>query len=275
MKKILVPIDFSKPSEYAAKMAAKIAKKTSASITLIHLIELPSEIVDIYYGSRFSIPESMLYLRKIKEKILDFKNNFFAEDMKVDYFIKLNNPFDGIKKYADKIDADLIIMGSRGHSKFEEIIIGSNTEKIVRSSKIPVIVVKRDSKKFSLKNLVFASNFKKDNKEVFIKFLDFANIFNSKIHLLRVNTPSQFENTFEAKQKMKDFIKEYNLLKYSINIYDDTSIEKGIINFSREKKVDLIALSTHGRSGISHLFSRSVAKSLSEIALKPIFTVKV
>jgi nucleotide-binding universal stress UspA family protein len=275
MKKILVPIDFSKPSEYAAKMAAKIAKKTSASITLIHLIELPSEIVDIYYGSRFSIPESMLYLRKIKEKILKFKNNFFTEDMKVDYFIKLNNPFDGIRKYADKIDADLIIMGSKGHSKFEEIIIGSNTEKIVRSSKIPVIVVKRDSKKFSLKNLVFASNFKKDNKEVFIKFLDFANIFNSKIHLLRVNTPSQFENTFEAKQKMKDFIKEYNLLKYSINIYDDTSIEKGIINFSREKKVDLIALSTHGRSGISHLFSRSVAKSLSEIALKPIFTVKI
>ena len=275
MKKILVPIDFSKPSEYAAKMAAKIAKKTSASITLIHLIELPSEAVNMDFSSRFSIPESMLYLRKIKEKILKFKNNFFTEDMKVDYFIKLNNPFDGIRKYADKIDADLIIMGSKGHSKFEEIIIGSNTEKIVRSSKIPVIVVKRDSKKFSLKNLVFASNFKKDNKEVFIKFLDFANIFNSKIHLLRVNTPSQFENTFEAKQKMKDFIKEYNLLKYSINIYDDTSIEKGIINFSREKKVDLIALSTHGRSGISHLFSRSVAKSLSEIALKPIFTVKI
>ncbi|MDB4204311.1 universal stress protein [Polaribacter sp.] len=275
MKKILVPIDFSKPSEYAAKMAAKIAKKTGASITLIHLIELPSEVVDMDYGSRFSIPESMLYLRKIKEKILNFKNSFFTEDIKVDYFIKLNNPFDGIKKYADKIDADLIIMGSKGHSKFEEIIIGSNTEKIVRSSKTPVIVVKRDSKKFSLKNLVFASNFKKDNKEVFIKFLHFATIFNSKIHLLRVNTPSQFESTYDAKQKMKDFIKEYNLLKYSINIYDDTSIEKGIINFSREKKVDLIALSTHGRSGISHLFSRSVAKSLSEKALKPIFTVKV
>jgi nucleotide-binding universal stress UspA family protein len=256
-------------------MAAKIAKKTGGSITLVHLIELPSDVVDTKYSSRFSIPESMLYLRKIKEKILDFKTSFFTEDIKVDYFIKLNNPFDGIKKYADKIDADLIIMGSKGHSKFDEIIIGSNTEKIVRSSKIPVIVVKRDSKKFSLKKLVFASNFKKDNKEVFIKFLDFANAFNSKIYLLRVNTPSKFESTAESKQKIKDFIKEYNLLKYSINIYDDTSIEKGIINFSREKKADLIALSTHGRSGISHLFSRSVAKSLSKKALKPIFTVKV
>ena len=275
MKKILVPIDFSKPSEYAARMAAKIAKKTGASITLIHLIELPSGVSDMGYRSRFSIPESMLYLRKTKEKVLEFKKSFFPEDLTVAYFIKLNNPFDGIIKYADKIDADLILMGSKGHSKFEEITIGSNTEKIVRNSKVPVIVVKRDSKKFSLKNLVFASNFKKENKEVFTKFLNFANAFNSKIHLLRVNTPSQFESTFTTEQKMKNFIKEYNLPKYSLNIYNDTSIEKGIINFSRENKADLIALSTHGRSGISHLFSESVAKTLSKKALKPIFTVKI
>jgi nucleotide-binding universal stress UspA family protein len=275
MKKILVPIDFSKPSEYAARMAAKIAKKTGASITLIHLIELPSGVSDMGYRSRFSIPESMLYLRKTKEKVLEFKKSFFSEDLTVAYFIKLNNPFDGIIKYADKIDADLILMGSKGHSKFEEIMIGSNTEKIVRNSKVPVIVVKRDSKKFSLKNLVFASNFKKENKEVFTKFLNFANAFNSKIHLLRVNTPSQFESTFTTEQKMKNFIKEYNLPKYSLNIYNDTSIEKGIINFSRENKADLIALSTHGRSGISHLFSESVAKTLSKKALKPIFTVKI
>jgi nucleotide-binding universal stress UspA family protein len=275
MKKILVPIDFSKPSEYAARMAAKIAKKTGASITLIHLIELPSGVSDMGYRSRFNIPESMLYLRKTKEKVLEFKKSFFSEDLTVAYFIKLNNPFDGIIKYADKIDADLILMGSKGHSKFEEIMIGSNTEKIVRNSKVPVIVVKRDSKKFSLKNLVFASNFKKENKEVFTKFLNFANAFNSKIHLLRVNTPSQFESTFTTEQKMKNFIKEYNLPKYSLNIYNDTSIEKGIINFSRENKADLIALSTHGRSGISHLFSESVAKTLSKKALKPIFTVKI
>jgi len=43
---------------------------------------------------------------------------------------------------------------------------------------------------------------------------------------------------------MNDFIREYNLPKYSLNIYNDTSIEKGIINFSRKNKADLIALST-------------------------------
>lgn len=275
MKKILVPIDFSKPSEYAAKMAAKIAKKTSASIYLIHLIELPTGVIDMGSGSKFSIPESMLYLRKTKEKIVAFKNTFFTDEMNVEYFIKLSNPFDGIKKYAEKINADLIIMGSKGHSEFEEIMIGSNTEKVVRSSKTPVIVVKKDNAKIKLKNLVFASNFKEENKEVFSKFLNFANAFNSKIHLLKINTPSQFESTFNAKEKVKTFIKDYNLPKHTINIYNDVSVEKGILNYAKEKKADLIALSTHGRSGISHLFTGSVTKNLSKKALKPMFTVKV
>ncbi|MFD2529447.1 MULTISPECIES: universal stress protein [Polaribacter] len=275
MKKILVPIDFSKPSEYAAKMAAKIAKKTSASIYLIHLIELPTGVIDMGSGSKFSIPESMLYLRKTKEKIVAFKNTFFTDEMNVEYFIKLSNPFDGIKKYAEKINADLIIMGSKGHSEFEEIMIGSNTEKVVRSSKTPVIVVKKDDAKIKLKNLVFASNFKEENKEVFSKFLNFANAFNSKIHLLKINTPSQFESTFNAKEKVKTFIKDYNLPKHTINIYNDVSVEKGILNYAKEKKADLIALSTHGRSGISHLFTGSVTKNLSKKALKPMFTVKV
>ncbi len=275
MKNILVPIDFSKPSEYAAKMAAKIAKKTNATIYLIHLIELPTGIIDMGSGSSFSIPESILYLRKTRDKILEFKQTFFGNKVNVEYFIKLSSPFDGIKKYAEKINADLIIMGSKGHSEFEEIMIGSNTEKVVRSSKIPVIVVKKDDVKIKLKNLVFASNFKEENKEVFSKFLNFANAFNSKIHLLKINTPSQFESTFNAKEKVKTFIKDYNLPKHKINIYNDVSVEKGILNYAKEKKADLIALSTHGRSGISHLFTGSVTKNLSKKALKPLFTVKV
>ncbi|MGK0446964.1 MAG: nucleotide-binding universal stress UspA family protein [Polaribacter sp.] len=275
MKKILVPIDFSKPSEYASKIAAKIAKKTNATIYLIHLIELPKGSIDMGAGSNYSIPESMLYLRKIREKILQFKENIFSKDINVEYFIKLNNPFKGIQKYAEKIDADLIIMGSKGHSIFEEVMIGSNTEKVVRSSKRPVIVVKRDVKKFKLKNLVFASNFKEENKEVFGKFVHFANIFESKIHLLKINTPANFQTTSQTNEKVKSFITDFNLQNYKINIFSDVSVEKGILNFSKEINADLIALSTHGRSGLAHLFTGSVTKNLSKNALKPMLTIKV
>jgi nucleotide-binding universal stress UspA family protein len=275
MKKILVPIDFSKKSEYASKMAAKIAEKSGSTVYLLHMIDLPTGIIDMGAGSNFSIPESMLYLRKVKDKIIEFKDTFFPETTEVHHSIRFQNPHQGILKYADKIDADLIIMGSKGHSDFEEILIGSNTEKVVRTSTRPVIVVKKDSKKFKMKNLVFASSFKnEDKKEVFRKFLDFANQFNSKIQLLKVNTPSNFESTHDAKEKIKEFIKDFQLPKYSINIYNDVSIEKGILNFSRDINADLIALSTNGRSGLSHLFSASVTKKLSKKALKPMLTIK-
>lgn len=274
MKKILVPIDFSKPSEYAAKMATKIAKKTAATVYLIHLIELPSGVVDMGASSKFSIPESMLYLRKTKEKIVAFKEKNFPKDLKIEYFIKINTPFEGIKKYAHKIDADLIVMGSKGHSEFEEIMIGSNTEKVVRTSTIPVIIVKKDDENFKLKNLVFASNFKKEDKAVFNKFIDFANQFKSKVHLLKINTPSNFESTRKAEKKIKGFIKGFDLPKHSINIYNDTSVEKGILNFSKDNNSDLIALCTHGRSGLSHLFSPSVSKNLSKDLAIPMLTIK-
>ena len=167
-------------------------------------------------------------------------------------------------------------MGSKGHSDFEEILIGSNTEKVVRTSKVPVLVVKKDNEKFRMKNLIFASSFKnEDKKEVFRKFLNFANHFKSEIHLLKVNTPSKFESTYDATQKVKNFIEEFDLPKYSINIYNDVTIQKGILNFSRDIDADLIALSTSGRTGLSHLFSASVTKSLSKKALKPILTIKV
>ncbi|MFY9241526.1 MAG: universal stress protein [Polaribacter sp.] len=276
MKKILVPIDFSKKSEYAAKMAGKIAKKSGSVVYLLHMIELPTGIVDMGAGTNFSIPESMLYLRKVKERILEFKEEFFDKKQEVHHSIRFQNPYEGILKYADKIEANIIIMGSKGHSDFEEILIGSNTEKVVRTSKVPVIIVKKDTENFKMKNLVFASSFKNDDKkEVFKKFLDFANSFNSKIHLLKVTTPSQFESTHDATEKVKSFIKDFSLPKHTINIYNDTTIQKGILNFSRNINADLIALSTHGRSGLSHLFSSSISKNLSKKALKPMLTIKV
>lgn len=276
MKNILVPIDFSKNSEFATKMAANIAEKSDSTVHLLHLIELPTGIVDIRGGNNFSIPQAMFYLRKVKEKMMTFKKVFFKANANVVHIIKFQNPHEGILNYADKIEADLIVMGSKGHSEFEEILIGSNTEKVVRTSKAPVIVVKKDAKKFRMKNLIFASSFKNNDKKVVLKkMIDFAEKFNSKIHLLKVNTPSNFESTHDAKQKIKIFIEEFDIPNYTINIYNDVSIEQGILSFAKEIKADLIGLSTHGRSGLSNLFSTSVSKSLSKKAMKPILTIKV
>ena len=65
MGKFLVTIDFSKSSECASKMTAKIAQKSGSIIYFLKIVELPSGISNMGWRSEFIIPESMLYLRKI------------------------------------------------------------------------------------------------------------------------------------------------------------------------------------------------------------------
>ena len=275
MYKILVPVDFSKKSEFAVKMSAQIGEKIKSEIHLLHLVELPSGIVDMGAGSNFSIPASMMYLRKVKEKIIHLKNTFFDGDHIIKYSIKFENPFEGIRNYTQKNNINLIVMGSKGVSDFEEMIIGSNTEKVVRTSNIPVVVVKTDNDKFKFKKLVFASNFDDENKAAFLDFLTFAKKFNSQIHLLKINTISNFESSYTTHKKIKDFVKGFNLKKKTISIYNDASVVKGIINFAKEIDADVIALTTHGRSGLSSLFNGSIAKSVSKNVLRPVITFKI
>ncbi len=275
MKKIILPVDFSKHSEYASKIACKVALKTNSEIHLIHMVELPSGFSDMASGANISMPESMLYIRKIKDKLLDYKNKYFTDVEHIYHSIRFQNPYEGIRDYSKKINADLIIMGSKGHTALEEIIIGSNTEKTVRNSEVPVLVSKKDDDKFKLKKLVFASTFENDEAKALEGFLDFANKFKSKIYFLKINTPQHFENTSQSKKKIMDFISNHKVDDYSIKIYSDKSIQEGVLNFANENNIDIISLATHGRSGLSRFFNESVSVRLSKNISKPVLTFKV
>ncbi|CAM1334528.1 universal stress protein [Tenacibaculum aestuariivivum] len=275
MKKIVLPVDFSKHSEYACKLAQKVALKTNSEIHLVHMVELPSGFKDMGSGTNVSIPESMLYIRKIKDKLLSYKKTFFSELDNIHHAIRFQNPYEGIRDYAKKINADLIIMGSKGQTALEEILIGSNTEKTVRNSEIPVIITKKDNDNFEFNKLVFASTFENNEEKALEGFLNFANKFDSEIYFLKVNTPQKFENSTDSKNKIKDFVEKYKIKNYSINVYNDTSIQNGILNFSNENNIDMVSLATHGRSGLSRFFNESISINLSKNVLKPVLTFKI
>ena len=76
MQKILVPLDFSKESRYALKLASKIADKTNTEIYLLHMIQIPEGQIDMGSASNIGIPQSMYYIQKVIEKIIDIKTTF-------------------------------------------------------------------------------------------------------------------------------------------------------------------------------------------------------
>jgi 3'-phosphoadenosine 5'-phosphosulfate sulfotransferase (PAPS reductase)/FAD synthetase len=166
-------------------------------------------------------------------------------------------------------------MGSQGATGLKEMLVGSNTEKVVRQSDIPVLVIKKDIPDFKIKDMIFASDFGADGKKTFQNVINFANIFGAKIHLLFINTIHNFEPTKVTKVKLEEFVKSFNVKDYTLNIYNDTTIEEGILNFGKETNADVIAINTHGRSGLSQLFSESISKELANHAIRPVITFKI
>ncbi|MCF6181944.1 universal stress protein [Lutibacter sp.] len=276
MKSILVPVDFSEQAKYAAKVATDIAKISNAKIYLLHMLELPTGVIDpSSYGSSSNAPTALLFLKRAHEKFEEFKKLSFFKGLEVEDSVQFHKAFDGIIEESENKKVDLIVMGSKGTSGLEEMLIGSNTEKVVRNSKIPVLVIKNEIDHFKIENVVFASNFEKKNKASFQKILDFVSLFNARIHLLKINTISNFETTKESSDAIRNFINNYDLGDYTLNIYNDTSVEAGIINFSSVIDADVILINTSGRKGLSYLFTGSIGKDISNHAELPVITFKV
>ena len=276
MKRILVPIDFSKEAENAARVAANIARKTDSEIFLVHMLELPVTTIDPAEMNAISSEPQIIYFMKLaREKFEKFISLPFFKGLKVVESVQFQHAFSGIITESEKNNIDLIVMGSQGASGLQEMFIGSNTEKVVRRSKIPVLVIKKEADEFKVDDMIFASDFNKESKTTFQRVVDFANLFEAKVHLLYINTIHNFNTTKNIEKRIAEFMDDFDFSNYTTTIYNDISIEKGILSYARDIDADLIALNTHGRSGLSQLFNGSIGQELANHALRPVITFKI
>ncbi|HCM76238.1 MAG TPA: universal stress protein [Cytophagales bacterium] len=277
MKRILVPTDFSKTSIIALEVACEIAKKGGAEVIALHVVEeagsdsfrVTGEVVPSNFEDRLYTLKLLEKAKKQLEKlVMDPK---FAS-IKLDGELRLGNPFHGMNAIITEQKVDLVVMGTRGLSRLQEMIIGSNTEKVVRHSKVPVLSVHRKPAKVNFKNIVYATAMSKD-EEKFSKVVKAAqDMYNAKIHLVRINTPGDFQRDRVAKDYMEKFAKKLGLKNYTVNIYNDITEEEGIIYFAESINADLIAMATHGRTGFAHVLAGSIAEEVVSHAKRPVLT---
>ncbi len=274
MKKILVPTDFSEHAEYALKVAAQIAKKNNGEIVLLHMLELPNQNVDFVAGGG-DIPEVMFFIKKAREKFEEVKSSSYLQGIPVTEAVQFERAFEGIIKASKSQNVDLVVMGSHGASGVQGFFVGSNTEKVVRTSDIPVFVVKRELDIKEINKFVFASDFKEEMRKPFEKAIAFAKGFGAKMDLLLINTPGHFMSTEESEKRMSSFLKGFDMPEYSMHVYNDYSVEKGVLSFAKRTDADLIGVGTHGRTGISHYLNGSIGEDIVNSAIRPVVTFKI
>src|SRR5690606_23216536 len=149
MQTILVPFDFSEEAEYAFQFAQQLASKTMGKLKLVHIVETPTTQSFSTMGEMNldSAQLNQVYMVELVEKREKQLQEIEALHQDKPYKFKtrlaFGNPYAGISAELTDIKADLVVMGSKGSSGLEELLIGSNTEKVVRHAKCPVITVKQ------------------------------------------------------------------------------------------------------------------------------------
>lgn len=280
MKKILVPTDFSKTAQTAAEVASGIARKAGAEVILLHVIEEGSvDSVRITGEVTYSSMEEKLFIMKLiersKKQLAKMAEDAMFNGVKVRQELRMGTPFHGMRTIITEHKVDLVVMGTAGRSGLAEMLIGSNTEKVVRHANCAVLTVQKKPARPDFKNIVYATSMSKD-EEIFARVVKQAQgFYDATVHLVRINTPGNFQRDAIVRQYMQDFAKKLMLKNYTINIFNDFSEEEGVIYFADSINADMIAMATHGRTGFAHVLAGSIAEDVVNHSKRPVLTFVV
>ena len=276
MKNILVPTDFSENCVKAANLGIKMAKLYDAEIHFLHLMTTPVDWVKLDKLKEKRYPETLKKIGKANSALRKLDRKAESQGLKCRTFLQFDSGQKNILEHSTHFHHDFIITGSSGTKGVIREITGSNVEEIVRKANAPVIVVKDEAVSFPFKNIVFVSDFKEDVSRAFKEVISIANKCNARIHLLRINTQTDFNSIELGLKPIEQLLSKFPELKnYSMAVYNETSVETGINTFVKQNPVDLITMVTHGKTGFLSLFSKSIAEGVTNHSALPVMTIHI
>ena len=275
MKAILVPTDFSEQSLYALDFAYDIAARNHCEIILMHVVEYP--VTSVFAAAGEVIPASDEHdhlnelLSEAREELEKIATDPRYKDVPIRHIERTGNPFNSISKTISFEEADMEIMGTSGATALEEWFVGSNTEKVVRMANCPVISIPAPAHCSDIQKIIFPTNFD-HNPKVIGALKDWVASCRAELHVVRINTPYTAESGNNLMDQLYGFAEFYELENYHLHIHNSVTVESGIFDFMKRINADMIALATHGRRGIFHLFTGSIAENVVNHTLKPVWT---
>jgi nucleotide-binding universal stress UspA family protein len=145
-KTILVPHDFSASANHASAIARDEAKVHGAKLLLLHVIQLPTQLQPDFAilpeGTGAPIGLKDYAISQAETHVNDLTARLAKDGVTVTGFIRVGNPVDEIATFVTENAVDLIVMGTHGRSGLAHMLIGSVTERVVRTSSVPVLTIR-------------------------------------------------------------------------------------------------------------------------------------
>ena len=244
--KILVPVGFSEQSLAALKQACLIAKIKKSEVIILSVIEEQSKISGLLIDNPFEEIRS-----KVKDKLDEISEMHSSKfSVKVDSMVASGKIYEQIVEVSSMINANLIVMGTNGSPKgVIKKFIGSNAERVVRLSNIPVITIKENTSTVNFDNIILPLDLGKETKEKVTFAIEYARYWNSTIRIVSVFLK---DNTNEKNILIKNLNQVSNFISNAgvkctselIEGEKKQSLGDFVINYEKKFDSDLIIIMT-------------------------------
>ncbi len=277
IKKILVPVDLSESSTAALETAKVLAKKLNAEIALLHVL-----VFNDYYFS--IVPEVRSILPSIKEielaaqKQMEEISSTIKKDSGINasVFVTTGNIEKEVFDFCKREKMDLIVMGTHGTSGYREHFIGSNAQRVVTLSKIPVLTIQGNATKNEFKNIMVPIDNSLHSREKLNIAIDFAELFGSKIHLLGLSDSADKKDLELFKVKLspvEKLLTEKNI-NYETVILPGENVANAALKYAGDSKCDLIVINTGHESKTTGIFLGTFAQQIVNHSKVPVLSYR-
>jgi len=280
MKKIIVPVDFSQQSMSCIRKAVELAEEGS-EIQLLHFIELefhPEYLVTAEFRPITAAEEQQNLVRiaehdRAMQKALESAREMAeTHNIRVSSEVRIGAPYPGLIRYVEEYQPDLVVMGAHANPEHFYPLAGTLNERVLRRVKSPVFTLQAKGESPEIRKILYATAMEDDEMPLARVVRRLAALNDAEVHLTWINTPGDFQRDEPVLAYMRVFAERAGFQHFTLNTYNDLSVEDGILSFATSLRPDVIAMATHGRTGWSRLFARGTAEGVSDNGSLPLLT---
>lgn len=281
IKRILVPIDFSETSLKALDHAVYIAKRNTADITLINVVEnayayAPSaDYTAITFSNLENFEKSVT--KQSKEHLLKLAQRIKKkEGVNIIGIVSNGWVKEEILDTADSMKADIIIMGTHGVKGFREFITGSNAFRVVNEAKCPVLSIRKNVEP-GFKNILLPFRDKPHSREKVDYAIKMAELYGAKIHVLGIDTDDdaeQFKKIELEAAQIKRIIEKHGL-SCNVKVKSSPYLAEKVLKYAKKKKADLVVIMADlDKMRISEYFMGPFAQQMVNHSPLPVLSIR-
>jgi nucleotide-binding universal stress UspA family protein len=294
LKSIICTTDFSDYSNHSIRYGIALAKEFRAKLYVCHVVDLPSAGM---YGE--TIPDPVEQQHRIMNYTHEQLKEFIGEEsFDWEPLITVGHAASEIARMAEEKEVDLAISATHGRSGLRRLILGSVTERLMRTLPCPLLVVRTMEHDFitptdqeiRLQRILVGCDFSPDSSVAFQYGLSLAQEFQSDLHLVHVIPPihknlpkhvietrERFQQDFreELLEKLKDMVPKeaFNWCTPKTTLLAGDPHEE-LIKYAVVQGMDLIVLGVRGHSLVETLFVGSTTDRVVRRSLCPVLTVR-